>query len=269
MYKHCWQTALLLVIALSGARAGVVSLPTGNFACGMYTLPFFGSALVQDCTSAGAATAMAPPSDGLQGVSLGYSGDVTWDVSGDPSVSYDGFQEDDLTLSTDGLTGGSGLVEIYLPLHYDFTIDPLDAFTCVSSDPCTAPDVNWNLLIRLSGPAVTNSDGVSLIIASGTGTGEFSGDATVPRSLNPFITTPSLTIAGGSEVAVDATLQLSAAGILPDSQGSYSVLVPQGATFDFRSAESIPEPGTMGLMLGAAALAAAWRRVSRRCAPGR
>lgn len=265
------RLSMLVLLGAVAASANVV-LPTSSFSCALITTPYFGSTTLQDCTSVGSATQAAPPANGLQGVGLGYNGSVEWAVAGSgnggtltfPDGGGTEFQVNILTLSSQGLTGGTGSTDIYLPLHYDFTIDA-GAFTCITTDPCTTPEVDWALSLRLSGAAVSNSDGAFLNIASGSGTGEFTGDVVVPHSLNPLISVNPMTITANEGVTVTASLTLTANGILPDEAGAFSVLVPEGATFDFQSVNdvnSVPEPATFSLLAGAAGLAAvlAWRR---------
>ena len=263
-------STLVLWISLAAISASAnVVLPIGNFSCGLITTPYFGSTTLQDCTSAGAATLLAPPANGLQGVGLGYNGSVAWNVAGSGdggTLTFPGgggteYQVNVLTLSSSGLTGGSGSTDIYLPLHYDFTINP-GTFSCISTVNCTTPEVDWALTLHLNGAAVSNSDGAFLNIASGSGTGEFTGDVVVPHALNPLITVNPMTITAGENVTVSATLTLTANGILPDEAGSFSVLVPEGATFDFQSADdvSVPEPATLSLVIGAVLLAIGARR---------
>jgi hypothetical protein len=262
-----FSSLLLLLTAAATISSANVVLPTGNFSCGLITTPYFGSLTLQDCTSVGAAIQAAPPANGLQGVGLGYNGSVEWDVAGSdnggaytfPSGGTE-FQVNVLTLKSQGLTGGTGSTDIYLPLHYDFTIDP-GTFACLTTNPCTTPEVDWSLSLSLNGAAVSNSDGAFLNIASGSGTGEFTGDVVVPHSANPFITAFPMTITAGEAVTVTASLTLTANGILLDEAGSFSLLVPEGATFDFQSVNdvnSVPEPSTLPVLLTAAVLA--WGR---------
>jgi hypothetical protein len=264
MLRRYATLILFLTAAATGASANVI-LPISNFGCGLLAPPAFGSVVLQDCTSAGSAALLAAPANGLQGVGLGYAGSVTWNVAGSnngggetfPDCCGTEYQSNLLTLSTQGLTGGSGSTNIYLPLHYDFTISP-NTFTCLTSNPCTTPTLFWLLSLRLSGPAVSNADGAFLNIATGTTTGEFTGDVTVPHGLNPNITVNPMTITAGEAVTVTATLTLNANGILPDEAGSFSILVPQGATFDFQSVNDVttvaPEPTTFGLLVAALGL---------------
>jgi hypothetical protein len=270
---------LILCLAIGATSAFAnVTLPISGFNCALQTTPYFGSVTLQDCTSAGAAVAATPPANGLQGVGLGYSGSVSWDVAGSDYVGSQTFgtgsseyQSNILTLSTNGLTGGSGSTTIYLPLHYDFTITP-GTFTCLSSANCTTPEVDWSLSLTLNGAAVSNSDGAFLNIARGSGTGEFTGDVVVPHASNPVITANPMTITAGEGVTVTASLTLTANGILSDEAGSFSVQVPEGATFDFQSAQDVnhpvPEPATFSLMLGAGVAAVLMLAKRRRAHAG-
>lgn len=251
---------LLFASALffGGTAFADVILPIGNVGCSLQTVPFFGSTVLYDCSSdASASLTSAPPSPGLQGVSIGYTTPVVWSVAGTgaggtqivtPGATESQFNT--LVLSTEGLTGGSGAVNIYMPLHYDFTIAPLAAFNCIATSPCTDPDIEWSLSLELTGSAVQGGELISNLI-SGSGAGHFTGDTVMPHSNNPFITVLPSNITAGSDVTVLAQLTLEAANFASDGSGSYTVLVPAGASFDFESAQSVPEPGPGTLVAGA------------------
>ncbi len=260
------RTSMLLAVLAAGAAADVVTLPTGNFSCTFEAAALYGNVPLANCPGDAGASAMTPPASGVQGVSFGYSTPITWNVdsnSPDTEIAT-------LTMSSGGgglLTGGSGTVAVQLPLHYDFTIAEPASFTC-SSAPCE-PNLTWHLSMLMTGSAVTNSDGIRLDIADGTGTGEFSGTVVAPLlGGGPVMSLSSYDIAAGLPVAISAVLQLDSNYLdtlgtpLPaGDSGTYSVLVPAGGSFDFQSADSIPEPGTLILAPATALILAAARRL--------
>ncbi len=263
------RTSLLLAALAAGASANVVTLPTGNFSCTFEAAPLYNFASLANCPGDAAASAMTPPASGVQGVSFGYSTPITWNVdSNSPETEIA-----TLTMSSGGgglLTGGSGTAAVQLPLHYDFTIAEPTAFTC-SSSPCE-PNLTWTLMMTITGAAVANSDGIRLQIATGSGTGEFSGTVVVPQpSVGQVQSLSSYDITAGLPVTVTAALKLNAYYLdnsgtqLPSGDsGTYTVLVPAGASFDVESADSIPEPGTLSMIPAAGLILAAARKLRNR-----
>jgi hypothetical protein len=260
----------LFVLLSANAFAGVV-LPTGNFSCGLQTTNFFGSAVLSDCTATGSAAAITGDPD-ITGVSLGMGLPVAWSVAGsqaggsqiaipDPSPGGLENQGNALIMQTSGMVGGSGFFTGYMPLHYDFTIDPLTPLACITTAPCTM-NVSWGLSLLLKGDAVTGGE-VALPIVSGTGTGHFTGDALLPSSLNPFIFVFPMTLTSGFNVEVIGILSLNADSFPNDATASFNVIVPAGASFDFQAPAAVPEPASMGL-LGAGLLFFAYRRFTSR-----
>ena len=110
--------------------------------------------MLSDCTATGGAAAING-NPGITGVSLGMGLPVVWEVAGsqaggtqiaipDPSPGGLEIQSNSLIIQTSGIVGGNGFFNGYMPLHYDFTIDPLTSLSCVSTIPCTM-NVNWSL----------------------------------------------------------------------------------------------------------------------------
>lgn len=241
-----------MLLAATHAFAGV-SLPTDSFNCGLYSTPFFGSTLLSNCTAGGSAVPAAGGFD-LTGVNLGMGAPVVWEVKGSdaggtqiaiPNPGGVESQGNALVMETSGVVGGSGPFIGYLPLHYEFSIDPIGTPACLTSTPCTV-DLFWSLTLLLTGPAVTGGE-VALPIVFGNGTGSFSGDRMLPSSPNPLISVFPMTLTGGLPITVRGILSLNAS--LPsDGAASFNVLVPSGGSFDFQSANSeVPEPATVGL----------------------
>ena len=248
------------LLLIPGAAANVVDLPTGNFSCGLFSTPLFGDSLLQGCS--GSATPFSSPAvPGIQGVSLGMSAPVAWTVAGSetlnpnsqiasPNPGGSELQVGDVIMTTEGIVGGSGSFSGFLPLNYDFFISPVGSPSCTTTNPCDV-GVDWSLYMYLTGPAVSNPDGVLGILASGSGTGEFSGSAMfpTPTGLGLGSLFPA-TVSSGLDLTVYSDLRLTA--ILPsDGVASFSLNVPEGASFDFQSAADAPEPGTI-VLCGAA-----------------
>lgn len=251
-----FSNALLVTLPLllaASASAGV-TLPTGDFTCGLFAPPSYSSALLQSCS--GTATQETTGNPDIQGVDLATdSNGVTWNVDGSNTETL----YDSLVMTSSGTVGGSGTFVGYMPLAYDFTIDPISV-ACVTTDPCTV-DVSWSLFLEVTGPAVAGGE-VAAPLAFGSGTGEITGTSALPSSFNPFVTVAPMTVYSGSDLTVYASLNLTAT--LPsDGTASFSVVVPEGSSFDFQSADSVPEPATMGL-LAAGLLLLGYRRVTSR-----
>lgn len=127
-------------------------------------------------------------------------------------------------------------------------------------------------MMTITGAAVANSDGIRLQIATGSGTGEFSGTVVVPQpSVGQVQSLSSYDITAGLPVTVTAALKLNAYYLdnsgtqLPSGDsGTYTVLVPAGASFDVESADSIPEPGTLSMIPAAGLILAAARKLRNR-----
>jgi hypothetical protein len=248
--------SILPLLIATGASADVL-LPTTNFTCGLFAPPAYSSALLQSCSGT-ATQESAPPSLGIQGVDLGTDpSGVTWNVDGSNSETL----FDSLVMTSSGLVGGSGSFVGVMPLQYDFTIAP-GTVSCVSSNPCTV-SVSWSLSLEVTGPAVVGGE-VAAPLAFGSGTGEFTGTSALPSSFSPFVTPAPLGVNAGADLTVYASLNLSAT--LPaDGTASFGVTVPEGSSFDFRSADnqSSPEPASMGL-LAAGLLLFGYRRLTSR-----
>ena len=240
--------ALAPLLFVPGAAADVV-LPSGNFTCGLYSPPFFGSSLLQGCTGS-ASSFSSPGVPGVQGVSLGMSAPVTWTVAGSqtgdpnsevaiPNPTGTENSAADVTMTTEGIVGGTGAFSGSLPLHYDFTIAAVGSPSCLSTMPCDI-DLNWNLFMYITGPAVSNPDGVFSVLVSGSGAGRvlgrrhLSAPAGRRRLGGPVGPTLSTTITSGLEATVYSDLRLNAY-FASDAVGSFSLYVPQGSSFDFES----------------------------------
>jgi hypothetical protein len=257
---------LILPLMIATGASATVTLPTGNFTCGLFAPPYFGSTEIQSCLGS-AAQATAPGNPGIQGVSLGTSSGVTWNVAGsdaggtqiiDTSADPQTIS-DSLIMTTSGTVGGSGSFVGIMPLHYDFTITP-GSVTCATSNPCNV-DVSWNLNLEVFGPAVGGGE-VAAPLAFGSSTGHFTGDTSMPHAFSPFVTPAPLTVYSGADLTVYSSLTLTAT-LPPDAQASFGVTVPEADSFDFQTAENTPEPATMGL-LAAGLLLFGYRRLTPR-----
>jgi hypothetical protein len=277
----------VLPLLLAASASAGVTLPIGNFACGLYegTGPP-GFSLVPGSTCDASATLEAsPPAPGITGVSFGTITDVTWNPAGDLNGGVNDYlyaPGEDQTLETvvmqtSGPILGDNPGDQFigtLPLHYSFSITPVSCESLVGANqvPCDAStdvSVTWNLLFFIQGPGVSNSDGDRGSVLSpnyfggGNDIGSFSGDLSVPSVGGCCVLSPTTTISQNAGTNI-VYVGLGLTATLPENDSAtFAISIPQAGSFDFESAESIPEPATMGL-LAAGLLLFAYRRLTLR-----
>jgi hypothetical protein len=237
----------ILPLMIATVASAAVTLPTGDFTCGLFAPPSYNSVQLQPC-SGSATLESASGNPDIQGVDLGTdSNGVTWNVDGSNTETL----YDSLVMTSSGTVGGSGTFVGYMPLAYDFTITPL----ACSSGTC---DVSWGLSLEITG----SSGEVIAPLTFGSGTGEFTGTTFMPQAFSQFVTAAPMTVYSGEYVTVSAILNLDAS-LDTNATASFGVVVPESSSFDFQNADSVPEPPTMGL-LAAGFLLFGYRRLTSR-----
>ena len=256
------RLSILPLLLAASASAGV-TLPIGNFACGLYegTGNFGGNPLVTNCTSNAAVTQEAsPPAPGITGVSFGTTSSVTWNPAGDHNGGTQAYPPgfspesvvDTLVMQTSGPIAGDQPGAQFIgsmPVHYSFSITT-GTISCLTTTPCNFSQVSlsWTLLFLVQGPGVSNPDG-ERASAFGSGTGSFSGDLSVPATFGCCTLSPNIMTITQDPNVNTVYVGLSLIATLPeDVSATYSISIPQTGSFDFESESSIPEPGTMGLL---------------------
>ena len=273
--SRIWIRLTPLAAALGFAACafgGSVSFPMSNLRCGVYQAPFYwsgGPTTIEDgadCTGYASASPITSNPE-IQGVSFGMSAPVPWTVKGTAAGGTEAypdaageFQGNSLVMSTQGLAGGApGYISpgADIPLHYAFDIAAPTTY-CPGGPGVNcwvASSVDWGLTMLIVGDAVGGGELVGFS-ASGSGLGPFSGDGY--QHVNQ--------IAAGQSMSVLAILNLTAhfgSGTI----ATFGVTVPAGASYDFESDQSVPEPATLGLL--AAGLAALGAARARRIRPDR